>query len=378
VAEKKQTSWFAGKQVLILLALVYMAGAALCAVKVIDHTKASTDAIEQILLTFNLKNEGAKSLEDYKKQHPILGMFISGPAKSQLGLPSGEEADDALYGDAAKYLKTVRVESSITAWWSWFLLSFSFLYVVTVIACERSFTARGVIFALNTIALSYFFIGILAPAMVIWTAPTIPMETGNLEFVVQHEIRGIWVIIWELLTNGHFIIGGFLFLFSILTPLTKALLTYFVTWNQSKALNSKIGEFLHTIGKWSMADVFVAAVLLALYALKFQEATKSIPCLGLYYFIGYCLLALSTTELLVHSGLVEGNEGKKRRPVSLGMVTGLAAVMICFAATTGLYTYQQYTENTKQKVESSGSPQKLNNADLVLPAHKDEGAAEKK
>jgi uncharacterized paraquat-inducible protein A len=124
-------------------------------------------------------------------------------------------------------------------------------------------------------------IGVLAPAMVIWTTPSIPMESGNLSFVLQHQVRGIAAIIWELLTKGHWVVGGFLLLFSIITPLTKASLTFLATASHSKTLNFKISEFLHSIGKWSMADVFVAGVLLSLFALKAQEATKSIPCLGL-------------------------------------------------------------------------------------------------
>src|SRR5262249_49220218 len=154
--------------------------------------------------------------------------------------------------------------------------------------------------ALTFVSVTFFVIGIFAPAMVIWTVPSIPMESGNLDFVLQHQVRGIAAIIWELLTKDHWVVGGFLLLFSILTPLTKASLTFFVTASHSKTLNFKIGELLHAIGKWSMADVFVAGVILSLYALKAQEATKSIPCLGLYYFIGYCLLSMTTTELLVH------------------------------------------------------------------------------
>ena len=159
-------------------------------------------------------------------------------------------------------------------------------------------------------------------------------------------------------------------LFSIVTPLTKASLTFFITACRSTDLNFKIGEFLHSIGKWSMADVFVAAILLALYALKFQQATKSIPCLGLYYFIGYCLLSLATTTLVVHSGLVAGNEKKSRNRLGFGAVLGLLAGLISFIAASSLYTYEQYTANTKEKVEAHSSPQKLNNADLVLPGHK--------
>jgi paraquat-inducible protein A len=295
-----------------VIALVFVAAAAFSSWKIINHTTASTNAIEKILNIYGLKNEAAKTLAGYKKEHPFLGFFISSPVKNTLGLPSEQKTDEELGPDVKAQFKIIRDESSVAAWWSWFLLSLSLVYVVAMIGLERSFTARPVLFALTTASVSFFIIGILAPAMVIWTAPTIHLDSGDLDFVVQHQVRGIANIIWELLTGGHWIIGGFLLLFSIVTPLTKASLTFFITASQSKDRNLKVAQFLHAIGKWSMADVFVAAVLLALYALKFQEATKSIPCLGLYYFIGYCLLSLTTTELLVHSSAVVGSNGKNQ------------------------------------------------------------------
>ena len=378
MTQKPRINSRTGFSVEVILAIVYIGLATLCATNIIVHTTKSTDAIEKILNTYNLKNESTKTLQGYEKQHPFLSMFLDSPVRKQLDLPSDEKANEALFGDVKNYLKEVRTESSITAWWSWSLLCASLLYVIVIIAIERSFMDRAVLFALNTVALTCFFIGILAPAMVIWTAPVIPMETGNFEYVVQHEIRGILAIILDLFKNDHWIIGGFLFLFSIATPLTKATLTYFVTWSKNEERNKKIGEFLHTIGKWSMADVFVAAILLALYALKFQEATKSIPCLGLYYFIGYCLFSLTTTELMVHSGVVGDTRPHAKHRIDFSTIYSLVAVLIFFAAASGLYTWQQYTENTKQKIESPGSPQKLNNADLVLPVHKQEDGAQDK
>jgi paraquat-inducible protein A len=356
--------------VLVLLALVYVAGAGISTWKIIAHTQASTDAIEQILLLYNMKNEGAETLAGYEKEHPILGMLFGGTVKEEMKLPSQDEAASALYTQAGHHMKTVRLESSIAAWWSWFLISLSVFYVVVVVAVVRSFTDRPVFFSLTTVSITCFIIGIFAPAMVIWTAPVIPLQSGDLSFVVQHQVRGIAAIIRELITGGHWIIGGFLLLFSIMTPLAKIALTYFVTFSRSHVINFKIGEFLHTIGKWSMADVFVAAILLALYALKFQQATKSIPCLGLYYFIGYCLLSLSTTQLLTYSGLVDEKREKSKGRLGLNVIVGLLAAALCFAAASSAYTYQQYTENTKQKVRELGSPTQLNNADLVLPVHK--------
>jgi hypothetical protein len=297
-------------------------------------------------------------------------MLFSSPVEKELKLPSQDQAANALYTQVGEHMKAVRLESNVAAWWSWFLISLSLVYFVVVVGVARSFTTRPVFFALTTVSVTCFIIGILAPAIVIWTAPVIPLQSGDLSFVVQHQVRGIALIIWELLTGGHWIIGGFLLLFSIMTPLAKIGLTYFVTFSRSHALNFKIGEFLHTIGKWSMADVFVAAVLLALYALKFQEATKSIPCLGLYYFIGYCLLSLSTTQLLTYSGLVDEKREKSKGRLGLNVILGLVAAVACFMAASSVYTYQQYTENIKEKVRELGSPTQLNNADLVLPVHK--------
>ena len=371
VSEKSLSSSFPRQTIFILLALLYAGGALLSTWNIIVHTQASTKAIEQILTTYNLKNEGEQAVDRYANEHPFLGFFLSSPIKQELDLPSHDESAKALSSDLTHYLKTVRRESSTAAWWSWFLLCLSLFFAVTTIAGQRSFTARPVLFSLTTISVVFFVIGIFAPAMVIWTAPSIPMESGKLSFVLQHEVRGIAAIIWELLTSGHWIVGGLLLLFSILTPLTKASLTFFITFSRSKARNYKIGQVLHTIGKWSMADVFVAGVLLALYALKAQEATKSIPCLGLYYFIGYCLLSMTTTELLVHSGTVAGNDEKKsEKKLGRSVIGGLFAGLLCLVVGSSFYTYQQYTLNTKEDVTASSSPQKLNNADLVLPAHK--------
>ena len=362
---------FTSRNELILLAAIYIGVATLCSLNIITRTQASTKAIEHILTTYNMKNEGSLAVDRYTKEHPILGGLFGGPVKSELELPSHEESVKELSTDVAQDLKTVRQQSSWAAWWSYALINLSLLYVVVVIALERSFIARAVLFALASVGVFCFVIGVLAPAMVIWTTPSIPMESGNLSFVLQHQVRGIAAIIWELLTKGHWVVGGFLLLFSIITPLTKASLTFLATASHSKTLNFKISEFLHSIGKWSMADVFVAGVLLSLFALKAQEATKSIPCLGLYYFIGYCMLSMTTTELLARSGIVESPHAKLSQ-MKLGsrVIGGLFAGALCFALATGGYTYQQYTVNTHQKMEPSASPQKLDNADLVLPAHK--------
>ncbi len=361
----------AGKLVLIVLAVLYAVAGMVAATQIIQHGQASTHAIEKILMTYSLKNEGEQAVDRYSAQHPLMGFLFGGPVKDELELPSHDESAKHLSSDIADDLKTVRQESFVAAWWGWGLLACSLFYVVVVIARERSFATRAVIFSLTCVSVFCFVIGIFAPAMVIWTSPHIPMASGDLEFVVQHQVRGIAAIIWDLLTGGHSIIGGFLLLFSIITPLTKATLTFFATACRSPEINYRIGQCLHTIGKWSMADVFVAAILLSLYALKFQQATKSIPCLGLYFFIGYCILSLGTTELLTRSGLVSKHHTEQApEKISGGLIGTLFAGVVVYAALTAAYTYQQYTEITHEKVHASSSPDKLDSRALDLPVHK--------
>jgi paraquat-inducible protein A len=357
----------------ILLAVLYFVGAGVDAGNIIVRTQGSTNAIEKILNLYSFQNEGAQTLKHFDEKHPFLGFFASSTIQHSLQLSTPDESDVALHHELPHYLNLVREESKWAAWWSWGLLCLSVLYVVIVMLMERKLIARPVLFALTSVSLIFFFIGILAPAMVIWTAPNIPMEGGTINFVVQHQVRGIAAIIWDLLTAGHSIVGGFLLLFSICTPVTKASLTYFAVVSRNKKLNFKIGEFLHTIGKWSMADVFVAAILLALYALKFQEATKSVPCLGLYYFIGYCLLSLITTELLTRSAITGAQrEQATKGELEINFVLGLLAAVFCFVSLSGLYTYKQYTANAKNEIKNPMSPAQLDNAHLVLPAHKSE------
>jgi len=96
--------------------------------------------------------------------------------------------------------------------------------------------------------------------------------------VLQHEVRGIAAIIWELLTDGHWVVGAFLLLFSILTPLTKRHSRFCdgVPFQGAQLQDRAIPAY-----DWQVVDggCFRAGVILSLYALKSREATKSVPAL---------------------------------------------------------------------------------------------------
>ena len=97
--------------------------------------------------------------------------------------------------------------------------------------------------------------------------------------------------------------------FSIIVPLTKSLL---VSWAVLQS-NARPGRFtlrlVETIAKWSMADVFAVAVIIAYLA---AQASQSAPGStasaivsfqasfgsGFYWFAGYCVTSIAVQQIV--------------------------------------------------------------------------------
>ena len=63
------------------------------------------------------------------------------------------------------------------------------------------------------------------------------------------------------------------------------------------ALHRRCIELLHAVGKWSMADVFVVAVLVAFLAAGKDAYRSAHLGPGLYAFAAYCLLSMLAAQL---------------------------------------------------------------------------------
>lgn len=109
-------------------------------------------------------------------------------------------------------------------------------------------------------------------------------------------------------------VGGLVFLFSVLFPLSKLISSIFYLFSK-KLQNNKVIRFLvFKTGKWSMADVFVIALFMAYLGFdgliteqlnQFQTVTKSIGVLttnnsgllfGFYAFTSFVLLSLFISQ----------------------------------------------------------------------------------
>lgn len=146
-------------------------------------------------------------------------------------------------------------------------------------------------------SLVFFSVGVTATALSLVASKEV---TGLGTVVFSFEAKSIASTIGDLLASHDLVLGGLVLFFSVIVPLVKAVLVLFATVAHGAARDRAV-QFVHVIGKWSMADVFVVAVLLAMLALGRDPATRAFTGPGLSFFAGYCLLALWSAAWLPHA-----------------------------------------------------------------------------
>lgn len=172
-------------------------------------------------------------------------------------------------------------------------------------------------FLFNLIAIALFIPGITLPMMTLSMDVFAKMSGGELSSTLLDKELSLLATIQELWQDERLFVAALIFLFSICIPLLKTVLMTAVYFINNMALAKRIADFVSLISKWSMADVFVVAVFLAIlstnqaetvseqqiniFAFKinftFSSETFSAAGPGFYYFVGYCLLAILATQL---------------------------------------------------------------------------------
>ena len=129
---------------------------------------------------------------------------------------------------------------------------------------------------------------------------------GNvLVFSSTHSLLGT---MHELIAHGHQFVGILIGLFGVVIPVIKIMLTtlsVFLPVQKSKAALLNISSVL---GKWSMSDVFVMALMVAFLAINANEGSINTVQMsaelgrGFYFFAAYCLLAIAAGQLMQRRG----------------------------------------------------------------------------
>lgn len=145
------------------------------------------------------------------------------------------------------------------------------------------------------IALPALLVGISAPVLTIEASQTLPL-LGKV--MLHYESKSIMGTIEALHAGGNFILALVMLAFSILLPAAKTMLLLLRGGSRFDVRAARGLRLMRQVGKWSMADVFVVAILVAFFATEQGESTQAEVGIGLYFFAGYVLLSLVASQLL--------------------------------------------------------------------------------
>jgi hypothetical protein len=123
---------------------------------------------------------------------------------------------------------------------------------------------------------------------------------------VYTQTRSIVGSVRHLYSVGSNTAATLILFFSIIVPLTKSLLVSWAVTQSNDARRRRTLFFVEAIAKWSMADVFAVAVMIAYLAAQASQSVGGSTAVvqfdasfgsGFYWFATYCLMSLAVQQL---------------------------------------------------------------------------------
>lgn len=210
-------------------------------------------------------------------------------------------------------------------------LTLGFLLVVVVLvymlinyftyqSTGNKWRVLGIVFVFSS--LSFLFLGLQTPFIEVEAFNTdLEIQLGMLDINKTFEGRtyylyqnkSVFQLIELLFRGGNILVGMCLVLFSICFPLVKLLASLVVFIKPSTNFATKSVKIIASLGKWSMADVFISAVFLAVFSFSNMNSgvdTTSKTLIGLYFFLAFVVLSIISSgflKLIERSRVLENN-----------------------------------------------------------------------
>ncbi len=124
------------------------------------------------------------------------------------------------------------------------------------------------------------------------------------EIIAYHKSRSILGTAQKLIEENNIVVGLLIILFSIAIPVTKMLMQLSLIIMPWPKIKKKIASLINVMSKWSMADVFVMALIVSYMAGQSDSSSKDLVTMhsqfeiGFYFFLGYCLFSIAANSLL--------------------------------------------------------------------------------
>ena len=122
---------------------------------------------------------------------------------------------------------------------------------------------------------------------------------------VYSQTRSIVGSVRHLYSVGSHTAATLILFFSIIVPLTKSFLVSWAVLQSNSLRTERTLFFVEAIARWSMADVFAVAVIIAYLAAQASQSVGGTTIItfdaffgsGFYWFAGYCLTSLAVQQL---------------------------------------------------------------------------------
>jgi hypothetical protein len=131
------------------------------------------------------------------------------------------------------------------------------------------------------------------------------LKSGQ-EIEVYQQTRSILGSVRHLYSVGSNTAATLILLFSVMVPFVKALLVMWAVYHRDALRRERTLHFVEIIARWSMADVFAVALIIAFLAAQATQTVGSSATAlvafsatfgpGFYWFAAYCLFSLATQQ----------------------------------------------------------------------------------
>ena len=124
---------------------------------------------------------------------------------------------------------------------------------------------------------------------------------GQVEIYRKH--RSILGTVQDLMQSGNFLVGLLIATFSVIIPTLKLLAQAVLIFTQGSTA-TMLTRIIDAIGKWSMTDVFVVAIIVSYLAGNAKDQMGELIVMhaqleiGFWFFTGYSLFAIASNLLM--------------------------------------------------------------------------------
>jgi hypothetical protein len=239
-----------------------------------SYERTTLSIIEQLDTTSRLESLGHQALE-----------WLS------LGMYQGDKDEIARLSDLKSLQETQA--SSVK------LASLAFLGLIPPLLMSAWWSRRDlgdVAYVMLGAAIIALVVGLSAPVLWVQASKSLPLLG---ETVFQFESRGILATILALRDSGNTWLALLLLFFSVLLPVAKTVLAGVTFFARTHHWSLRGFALSRHIGKWSMADVFVVAILVSFFAANHETGiTRAQVQAGLYFFAAYVVLSLAASQVI--------------------------------------------------------------------------------